>query len=720
MKHNVMEHKRSAERAQGNRLAHEKSPYLLQHAHNPVNWYPWGREAFDTARLENKPIFLSIGYSTCHWCHVMAHESFEDTEIAALMNDAFVNVKVDKEERPDIDDVYMTISQTMTGSGGWPLTIVMTPEGKPFFATTYIPKETRFGRTGMRDLIPQIKDAWLMKRTEIEQSAREIVSRIGESSLDPSTTEISALAIQFAYEDIASVFDERHGGFRTAPKFPTPHNLTFLLRYWNRTGNSRALKMVEHTLQAMRLGGIYDHIGFGFHRYSTDAGWLVPHFEKMLYDQALLGLAYVEAYQATGKDIYARVAREVFSFVAREMTSSEGAFYTAIDADSEGEEGKFYLWSEDDLERALTKEDAELARRVFNTNANGNFSEGSTGKQIGKNILHMKKSLTALASELKMPEEVLRNRVDAIRETLREEREKRIRPQRDDKILTDWNGLMIVSLAKGARALDEPAYAAAAARAADFVLARMFDRTGRLLHRYRENEAAVFASLDDYAFLTWGLSELYETTFETRYLSLALELLDHTLQHFRDDAGGGFYATADYAEPLILRRKGAYDGAIPSGNSVMMLNLTFLGLLTGRVAYLTEASRLSKAFAKDVDRTPEAYTQLLSGVDLALGPSYQTVVCGDAFSAKTREMLKALSKAFLPSNVVIFLRADAEDAELADIVPGTRDKKCVSGKPTAYVCQNYSCRAPTTDTSEMLRTLAEGEKRGTGTAFATK
>ncbi|MGB8960108.1 MAG: thioredoxin domain-containing protein, partial [Candidatus Aminicenantales bacterium] len=351
MKHNVMGHKRGADGAQGNRLMHERSPYLLQHAHNPVDWHPWGSEAFDTARQENKPIFLSIGYSTCHWCHVMAHESFEDLEIAALMNDAFVNVKVDKEERPDIDDVYMTVCQTMTGTGGWPLTIVMTPEGKPFFATTYIPKETRFGRTGLRELIPQIKDAWLTKRTEIEKSAGEIISRIGESSQEPSTREISASAIQIAYEDLASVFDALHGGFRTAPKFPTPHNLTFLLRYWNRTGNGRALNMVERTLQAMRLGGIYDHIDFGFHRYSTDAEWLVPHFEKMLYDQALLGLAYVEANQATGKDVYARVALEVFSFVAREMTSSEGAFYTAIDADSEGEEGKFYFWSEDEIER---------------------------------------------------------------------------------------------------------------------------------------------------------------------------------------------------------------------------------------------------------------------------------------------------------------------------------------------------------------------------------
>ncbi|HEX7515437.1 MAG TPA: thioredoxin domain-containing protein [archaeon] len=720
MKNNVMQQNSGGGSARSNRLAQEKSPYLLQHAHNPVDWYPWGREAFDTARKEDKPIFLSIGYSTCHWCHVMAHESFEDPEIAALMNEAFVNVKVDKEERPDIDDVYMTVCQALTGTGGWPLTVVITSEGKPFFATTYVSKETRFGRVGMRELIPQIKETWLAKRTEIDKSAEEIISRIGQSLPEPSTTEISTSTIQVAYEDLASVFDELHGGFRIAPKFPTPHNLMFLLRYWRRTGSQKALKMAERTLQAMRLGGIYDHIGFGFHRYSTDAEWLVPHFEKMLYDQALLGLAYVEAFQATGNGVYKRVAQEVFSFVAQEMTSSEGAFYTAIDADSEGEEGKFYFWSEDEIERILTKEDADLACRAFNTNVSGNFRDESTGKRNGKNILHMRRSPAALASELNLPESTLRNRLDAIRETLLKEREKRVRPQRDDKILADWNGLMIASLAKGARALDEQAYAVAAARAVDFVLAHMFDRRGRLLHRYREHEAAVYASLDDYAFLTWGLSELYETTFETRHLSLALELLDHTLRHFRDEAGGGFYGTADYAEPLILRKKGAYDGAIPSGNSVMMLNLTFLGLLSGRVAYLTEASCLSKAFARDVDRAPEAYTQLLSGVDLALGPSYQTVVCGNVSSADTREMLTALSTAYLPSNVVVFLQSDAEDAELADIVPGMQLKKCISGKATAYVCQDYRCRAPTTDKSEMLRTLEAGKKRDAGTAFATK
>jgi uncharacterized protein YyaL (SSP411 family) len=439
-----------------------------------------------------------------------------------------------------------------------------------------------------------------------------------------------------------------------------------------------------------------------------------------LYDQALLGLAYVEAYQATRNDAYARTVREVFAFVSREMTSPEGAFYTAIDAESEGEEGKFYLWSEDEIQRVLTVEDAALARTVFNVRKDGNFSAEGAGKRTDMNILHMQRPLIALTSELDVPEEALRSRLDAIRKTLYKARETRVPPQRDDKILADWNGLMIASLARGARALEEPTYAAAAAQAADFVLDRMRDSEGRLFHRFRENEPAFVAGLTDYAFVTWGLAELYEATFETRYLSGALELLEHALRHFPDKRSGGFYATADYAESLIFRKKDVYDGALPSGNSAMMFNLAFLGLLTGRVRYLDEASRLGRAFATEVERAPEAHTHLLSALDLALGSSGQTVVCGDSRSEETRHVLSALNTAYLPSNVVVFLPAEAGDAELAAIIPETLHKHCIEGKPTAYVCENYSCRAPTTDIGEMLRALEDGQKRGTRTAFATK
>ena len=705
-----MECKGTNSRKRKNALASEKSPYLLQHADNPVNWYPWGREAFDKARHEDKPLFLSIGYSTCHWCHVMAHESFEDPEIAQMMNDAFVNVKVDREERPDIDDVYMEVCQAMTGLRGWPLSIVMTPDARPFFATTYIPKETRFGRTGMRELIPHIQETWRQKRPEIDTSAAEIVSVLRASSLQPPAGDINASAIQIAYEELICLFDDVHGGFGSAPKFPSPHSLTFLLRYWKRTGERKPMQMVEKTLQAMRHGGLYDHVGFGFHRYSTDAEWLVPHFEKMLYDQALLGLAYGEAYQATGNDEYARVVREVFSFVSREMTSSEGGFYTAIDADSEGEEGKFYLWRLEELERGLTEKQTELARIVFNVKPTGNYSDESRGKRTGKNILHMTRSVTALATELKMDEETLRNHIESIRQTLYELREKREHPLRDDKVLADWNGLMIASLAKGARSLGEPLYAVAAAKAADFILEQMRDREGQLLHRYREGEARITASLNDYAFLIWGLSELYETTFETRYLAAALELLEHVLTHFKDDTNGGFYSTADYAESLILRTRDVFDGALPSGNSAMLMNLTFLGHLTGRSEYLDDASRLGRALAHEVDRVPQAHTHLLSALDLALGPSYETVICGDSRSEDTQRMLMTLNKDFLPYNVVIFRPAETEQPEIAEIAPFTKFQTCIDGKPTAYVCQNYACSVPTTDTAEMLRTLEKGRR----------
>jgi uncharacterized protein len=604
----------------------------------------------------------------------------------------------------------MEVCQAMTGLRGWPLSIVMTPDARPFFAATYIPKETRFGRTGMQELITRIQETWRNKRAEIDASAEEIVSTLRASSPHPSAGDINASAIQIAHEELICFFDEAHGGFGRAPKFPTPHSLTFLLRYWKRTGERKPIQMVEKTLQAMRRGGIYDHVGFGFHRYSTDAEWLVPHFEKMLYDQALLGLAYAEAYQATGNDEYARVVREIFSFVSREMTSPEGAFYTAIDADSEGEEGRFYLWRIEELQQELTEEQTELARVVFNLKSAGNYSDESTGGRTGKNIFHMTRTVKALAKELKMDEETLRDRIESIRQRLFERREKRVHPMRDDKVLTDWNGLMISSLAKGARAVGEPAYAAAAAKAANFILERMRDSEGQLLHRNREGEARGTASLNDYAFLIWGLSELYETTFETHYLAAALELLEHVLTHFKDDAGGGFYSTADYAESLILRTRDAFDGALPSGNSAMLMNLTFLGHLTGRPEYLDEASRLGRALSHEVNRAPQAHTYLLSALDLALGPSYETVICGDSRSEDTQRMLKALDKHFLPYNVVIFRPAETEHPEFAKIVPFTQFQTCLDGKPTAYVCQNYACSVPTTDTAEMLRMLEEGHR----------
>jgi len=546
-----------------NRLVHEKSPYLLQHAYNPVDWYAWGDEAFEKARKEDKPIFLSIGYSTCHWCHVMERESFEDAEVARAMNDAFVSIKVDREERPDIDHIYMTVCQMMVGSGGWPLNIIMSPDKKPFFAGTYFPKETRSGRIGMLDLAARVKELWSAKRDEVMQSAEKVMTALKQIPDDSPGDKLGKDVPEAAYQQLAQRFDEKYGGFGNAPKFPTPHNMLFLLRYGKRTGEPRALEMVEKTLKAMRDGGMYDHVGYGFHRYSTDEQWLVPHFEKMLYDQALLAMLYVEAYQATGKTEYATTASEIFTYVLRDMTSSEGGFYSAEDADSEGEEGKFYVWKLEEIQRVLGPQDAELLTRVFHVWPAGNFHEEATGKLTGNNILHRKESIETVAARLGTSREALEERIRAACEKLLAVRQQRIHPYKDDKILTDWNGLMIAALSKGAQALGRPEYAVAAQKAADFVLSRMREQDGRLLHRFREGEVGLAAHVDDYAFFIWGLLELYEATFEVRFLRTALDLNREFLSRFWDAGRGrvlfhlGRRHGSDLAEEGSLRRRHA-------------------------------------------------------------------------------------------------------------------------------------------------------------------
>ncbi|MFC1995207.1 thioredoxin domain-containing protein [Chloroflexota bacterium] len=689
-----------------NRLASEKSPYLLQHADNPVAWYPWGEEAFREAKRENKPIFLSIGYSTCHWCHVMEHESFEDPEVAALMNDTFISVKVDREERPDIDMVYMAVSQMLTGSGGWPLNIIMTPDKEPFFAATYIPKETRFGRTGMLDLIPRIKELWFTRQSEVLKSASEITAALQKTAQDAPGQELGESILHLTYDQLNEHFDELYGGFGDAPKFPRPHNLIFLLRYWNRTGNERALEMVEKTLQAMRLGGMYDHVGFGFHRYSTDSQWLVPHFEKMLYDQALLASAYTEAYQATGKEEYAQTAQEILDYVLRDMQARGGGFYSAEDADSEGVEGKFYLWTYEEIQKVLSSAEMDLAVKVFNINPDGNYSDKLKGEEVGYNILHLTSSVADLASELNISTAELQNRIEIVRQKLFTYREKRVHPYKDDKILTDWNGLMIAALAKGARVYDEPRYLDAAQRANEFILSRLRTPDGRLLHRYRDGQSAVPAYIDDYAFLIYGMLELYEATFDAGCLKTALELNEDLIEHFWDDAIGGFFFTADDAEGLIIRQKEIYDGAIPPGNSVAMLNLLRLGRITANVDLEVKAAKIGQAFSETVNRTPSGYTQLMVAVDFAVGPTYEVVVVGDRRATDTQEMLAAIHGYFSPNKVVIFRPTDQRRPDIDQIVPFIVDYTSIDGKATAYVCLNYSCKLPTTDKSTMLELLS--------------
>ncbi len=681
-----------------NRLINEKSPYLLQHAYNPVDWYPWGKDAFEKAKKEDKPVFLSIGYSTCHWCHVMEKESFEDDEVAELMNDAFVSIKVDREERPDIDSIYMKACLKMTGSGGWPLNMILMPDKEPFFAATYIPKESKSGRIGMLELIPRIKNLWNSKREEVKKLAEQNLSALKD--IPVRGEELGEDVLHAAYGQLLGIFDEEHGGFGDATKFPTPHNLTFLLRYWRRTGDKMALFMVEKTLASIRKGGIYDHIGFGFHRYSVDSRWLVPHFEKMLYDQALLALAYMEAYQAAGKVEYGKTCCEVFTYVLRDMASSKGGFYSGEDADSEGEEGKFYLWTEDEIQSILSGEEAELVRKVYNIARDGNFPEG---KNTRRNIFHLTKSFSENASALKIPVEELVNRIEAARRKLFDAREKRIHPAKDDKILTDWNGLMIAALAKGAQVFDEPAYAKAAEKAMGFILLKMIDKEGRLYHRYREGEAAVAAFLDDYAFLIWGLIELYEITFEIRYLKKALELCDDMIRHFWDRENFGFYLTADDAEEVLVRKKEIYDGALPSGNSVAMLDLIRLGKMTANPEFERRAAQIGMAFSRSISQAPAAHTMLMSAIDFALGSS-EVVIAGDLQAQDTKNMLAVLRREFIPEKVVIF-RPIGEEPEIVNLAPYTKYMQSIEGKATAYVCRDFSCQPMTTDVGEMLRLL---------------
>ncbi|MDO8725810.1 MAG: thioredoxin domain-containing protein [Candidatus Methanoperedens sp.] len=688
----------SKSRIKPNRLALEKSPYLLQHAHNPVDWYPWGSDAFEKAKKEDKPIFLSSGYSTCHWCHVMEKESYEDEEVAKLMNEVFVSIKIDREERPDIDGIYMKICQAMTGSGGWPLNIILTPDKKPFFAATYLPKKSKFGRQGMMEIIPQIRDIWKMNKDRAEALAAEVISSLKDEQ--KAGEELKEDVLNVAYEQLLGAFDEQYGGFGGAPKFPTPHNLMFLLRNWKRTGDIMALRMVERTLLALSMGGIYDHVGSGFHRYSTDAGWIVPHFEKMLYDQALLAMAYTEAYQATGNDEFKRTAREIFTYVLRDMTSPEGGFYSAEDADSEGVEGRFYVWAEEEIDSILG-EDSELMKKVFGIDKHGNFRE--KGSSSGKNILHLSKTLPELEADLKLSaQEILRRMSDA-KQKLFAARENRVHPGKDDKILADWNGLMIAALAKGASTFNKPEYADAACRAADFILSRMRGKDGRLFHRYREGEADVMSFLDDHAFLTWGLIELYEATFKVSYLNAALEITQKMIEHFWDKEKHGLYFTADDGEELIFRKKEIYDGALPSGNSVAMLNLSRLGRMTANMEFEEKAAQIGRAFSGTIWQMPMVYTQMMVALDFALGPTSEVVIAGEAGAEDTKAMLAALRREFMPGKVVI-LRT-VEDTEIIGIAEYARDLKSIEGRATAYVCRNYSCQLPVTDAGKMMELL---------------
>lgn len=682
-----------------NHLIHEKSPYLLQHAQNPVHWYPWGQEAFQKAQGEDRPIFLSVGYATCHWCHVMAHESFEDDEVAHLLNQSYVSIKVDREERPDIDQVYMSVCQALTGRGGWPLSIFMTPEGKPFFAGTYFPKRSRLGMSGFVELLTQIADLWKRDREKIVQAGEDVTRSIQTRPDVPADSlPLTATTLESGQQQLAKTFDPVWGGFGAAPKFPTPHHLTFLLRRFKRSGDLQALGMTEKTLQAMRFGGIFDQIGLGFHRYSVDEKWLVPHFEKMLYDQALLAMAYTEAYQANKKPFYAQVTREIFTYVLRDLASSEGGFYSAEDADSEGQEGLFYLWTWQEVHQVLGQKTGDLFSRFYNLTPKGNF-------EAGRNIPTISIPLEEFALLEKMEHRELETLLEEARERLFQIRKKRIHPLKDDKILTSWNGLMIAALAKGSQALGDSAYARAAKKATDFILETMPTPTGGLYRRYRDGHLAYPGYLDDYAFFIWGLIELYETTFEIRYLEEAIRLNQRLIDLFWDPEQGGCYFTPRDGEALIAREKDLYDGAIPSGNSVTALNCLRLGRLTGNTAWEEKADRLFQNFSATVAGYPLAYTQFLNALDFMLGPSQEIVVAGDPEQKRTQEMITVIHRAFLPNKALLLRPQDDADRGIITLSPFVKDMISVNRQPTVYLCEHFACRTPITDLETLKSVL---------------
>jgi uncharacterized protein YyaL (SSP411 family) len=682
-----------------NLLSLEKSPYLLQHADNPVDWYPWGEEAFRKAREEDKPIFLSIGYATCHWCHVMEHESFEDEEVARLLNRDFIAIKVDREERPDIDRIYMTVCQVLTGGGGWPLSVFMTPERRPFFAGTYFPKFDRIGSPGLIQVVSKIADLWKIDRQRLFEAGDRITGAIQPKSSVESMEILGMKVLEASYLDLRKAFDPKWGGFGSAPKFPTAHNLTFLLRWHKRNRDSEALPMVEKTLDAMRNGGIFDQVGFGFHRYSVDERWFAPHFEKMLYDQAMLTLAYTEAFQVTGNARHAAVVREIIEYVRRDMTDPAGGFYSAEDADSEGREGLFYLWTAKEVKEVLGSDAGELFCRFHDISPEGNFERG-------ENIAHISRPMDVFARSAGIEARELGALLEDGRRKLFAVRERRAHPFKDDKILTSWNGLMIAALSKASQALREPEYSAAASNAAEFILESLHRETGGLFRRYRHGEVAVPAYLDDYAFLAWGLIELYETTFEVRYLEKALRLTEKMIDEFWDEKNGGFFFTARGAEELILRDKEIQDAAVPSSNSIAALNLIRLARMTGDVRLEEKADRLLRAFSSLVADFPSAFTQFLNAVDFVLGPSREVVIAGDLVDERTRAMTELVQEGFSHNRVLLLRQTGEEGLRLTGLCGYAENLVPVDGVPTAYICEDHACRSPITDPAALKAAIS--------------
>lgn len=672
-----------------NRLIFSSSPYLLQHARNPINWYPWGEEAFLTAKKLDRPIFLSIGYTTCHWCHVMEHESFENQEVAAFLNRDYVSIKVDREERPDLDHIYMSVTQMMNGSGGWPTTIIMSPDKVPFFAGTYFPKSS------MLQLLPHFSRVWKEEREKVEEIGQAIIKSLEEIQNIQNGGDLNSTHLDACYRSFKKDYDQEFGGFGNKPKFPTSHTLSFLLRHFKRTGETHALNMVENTLRKIRHGGIYDQIGFGIHRYSTDSKWLVPHFEKMLYDQALFSIANLECYLITKDPFYLRSCRETLAYVQRKLSSKLGGFYSAEDADSEGEEGRFYLWKMEELVEILGKEDAFIFANEYQFQPEGNYLDEVSQKLTGKNIPH----LTFKQSQLKS------HNSEILRKRLLEAREKRVHPQLDDKVLTDWNGLMISAFARGAGALGDSSYLITAKKSANFCLKNLRKPDGRLVKRWRQGKAGLASHLDDYAFLIQGLLDLYEASLDSQYLVEADQLTKLTIKLFEDKERGGFFLTAIDGEKLLVRPKEFYDGATPSGNSVMALNLARLFKITGNRLYNQKLLSLFSGFAGFIEKNPAGAEVLLQALDFMLNSPVELVVVGDSRSNETQDFIRAINQRFLPYKILLFKDTFKADPALIKLVPFLNNQVQIDGKPTVYPCRNQTCDKPRTNLPALLQFL---------------
>ena len=676
---------------QPNRLSQETSPYLLQHQFNPVDWYPWGEAAFTAAREQDKPVFLSVGYSACHWCHVMERESFENEAIAAILNDRYISIKVDREERPDVDQIYMTAVQLITRRGGWPMSVFMTPDGQPFYGGTYWPPTQRMGMPGFRDILLKLHDYWVNRRDEVLSSAGELVTAIRSfSTPDAFAGELSLSTLRLAEKALLRSVDRKEGGFGGAPKFPHPMDLRVLLRCWQRFGTEDAISAAQLTLDKMAGGGIYDQLGGGFHRYSTDAHWLVPHFEKMLYDNALLVPAYLEGWQATGNEQYLTVVRETLDYVLREMFQPGGGFYSTQDADSEGEEGKFFVWTEAEVDELLPAADSQLFKAAYDVSRDGNW-EGHT-------ILNRPNPLPEVARSCGISLNEFTDTLDRSRETLLESRSHRVAPGRDDKILVSWNGMMLAACSRAGAVLKEPRYIAAAEKSALFIAATLRDPAGRLLHCYKDGQARLMAYLDDYACLIDGLVELYQATGSGEWIDLAVEFADQMLAHFADPQGGFFY-TADDHEELIARSKDAQDNATPSGNGMAATALLKLAALTGRNNYREAAAGTLQAVGEVLEKSPLAAGQSLIALDFLLGPVTECVLI-DGLDQTADELQQTFHQQFLPRTVVArsHVRKSAHVAELFANRPAQRHA-------LAFVCSQETCQSPTSEPQRLQEVL---------------